>query len=427
MPQLRAYLWPRSSRTLIRIFLILGLVAPCARAETATCDPRTMGAKADGHTKDTDALQRAIDLCAKGSGGVVHLTAGTYVSGPLALRSHVRLSLDQGATLLGSPDMQDFPIRADAPWRKVSLLHADHVVDISITGAGTIDGNGKIWWDAKASAPKGQPEAPRPLLIDLTNSKQILIEGVTIQNSPQYNITTFWCDGLTVRNVTILNPGRGAPNTDGIDPFSTSHVLIEHTTIDTGDDNVAIKSGLVERGDPNVPSTDIVIRDCTFRAGHGLSIGSETAGGVRNVTVERVTFTGTRQGIRIKSARGRGNDIGNLTYRDIKMDGVETPIEITNYYTGMVKDDPGQPVTEHTPKFHDITIENLTATGAKRAATIMGLPESPIKNLILKNVNIAAAAGMVIQNAQITENGVVVTPGSGDPITRGVGVTINGK
>src|ERR1017187_4242182 len=427
MPQLRAYLWPRSSRNLIRIFLILGLVAPCALAETALCDPRTMGAKADGHTKDTDALQRAIDLCAKGSGGVVHMTAGTYVSGPLALRSHVRLSLDQGATLLGSPDMQDFPIRADAPWRKVSLLHADHVVDISITGAGTIDGNGKIWWDAKASAPKGQPETPRPLLIDLTNSKQVLIEGVTIQNSPQYNITTFWCDGLTVRNVTILNPGRGAPNTDGIDPFSTSHVLIEHTTIDTRDDNVAIKSGLVERGDPNVPSTDIVIRDFTFRAGHGLSIGSETAGGVRNVTVERVTFTGTRQGIRIKSARGCGNDIGNLTYRDIKMDGVETPIEITNYYTGMVKDDPGQPVTEHTPKFHDITIENLTATGAKRAAVIMGIPESPIRNLTLKNVNISAATGMVIQNAQLIEENIVVTPAAGEAVSRGPGVTINGK
>ena len=427
MQVLRAYLWPRFNGNLIRIFLIFGLIAPCVRAELPTCDARKMGAKADDQTKDTDALQRAIDLCAKGSGGVVHLTAGIYISGPLALKSHVRLSLDQGATLLGSPDMADFPIRADAPWRRVSLLHADHVVDISITGAGTIDGNGKIWWDAKASAPKGQPEAPRPLLIDLTNSKQILIEGVTIQNSPQYNITTFWCDGLTVRNVTILNPGRGAPNTDGIDPFSTSHVLIEHTTIDTGDDNVAIKSGLVERGDPDVPSTDIIIRDCTFRAGHGLSIGSETAGGVRNVTVERVTFTGTRQGIRIKSARGRGNDIGNLTYRDIKMEGVETPIEITNYYTGMVKDDPGQPVSEHTPKFHDITIENLTATGAKRAATIMGLPESPIKNLILKNVNIAAATGMVIQNAQITESGLIVTPASGDPATRGVGVTINGK
>jgi polygalacturonase len=427
MLQARASLWPISWQNLIRIFLLINLFLPCARAELPTCDVHKMGAKGDGHTKDTEALQRAIDLCAKGSGGVVHLTAGTYVSGPLALKSHVRLSLDQGAKLLGSPDMEDFPIRADAPWRKVSLLHADHVADISITGAGTIDGNGKIWWDAKANAPKGQPEAPRPLLIDLTNSKQILIEGVTIQNSPQYNITTFWCDGLTVRNVTILNPGRGAPNTDGIDPFSTSHVLIEHTTIDTGDDNVAIKSGPVERGDPDVPSTDITIRDCTFRAGHGLSIGSETAGGVRNVTVERVTFAGTRQGIRIKSARGRGNDIGNLTYRDIKMEGVETPIEITNYYTGMVKNDPGQPVTEHTPKFHDITIENLTATGAKRAATIMGLPESPIRNLILKNVNIAASTGMVAQNAQITEDRVVITPATGEALTSGPSVTINGK
>jgi polygalacturonase len=405
----------------------LTVVVPFARAKSVRCDARTLGAVGDGQTKDTAALQRAIDLCAKGQGGEVHLTAGTYLSGPLALKSHVHLLLDKGATLLGSPDMQDYPIREDAKWRRVSLLHADHVEDIAITGDGTIDGSGKIWWDAQMKRQRGSTENPRPLLIDLTNSKKILIEGVTIQNSPQYNITAFWCDGLTVRNVTILNPGRGAPNTDGIDPVSTSHVLIEHDTIDTGDDNVAIKSGLVERGDPNVPSTDIVIRDCTFRAGHGLSIGSETAGGVRNVTVERVTFSGTRQGIRIKSARGRGNDIGNFTYRDIAMTDVETPIEITEYYTGMVKDDAGQPVTEHTPKFHDITIENVTAKGAKRAAVIMGLPESPIKGLVLKNVSISSATGMTIQNAELTESGMTITPASGDAVLRGPGVTINGK
>jgi len=427
MTQNWAFECPRCIANFARLALALTFLSSVAAAKVTTCDARSLGAKADGQTKDTVALQGAIDSCAKGEGGVVHLTAGTYVSGPLALKSHVHLLLDKDAKLLGSPDMDDFPLRTDAPWRKVSLIHADNVVDIAITGQGTIDGNGKIWWDAKAARKKGEPEAPRPLLIDLTKSKQILIEGVTIQNSPQYNITTFWCDGLTVRNVTILNPGRGAPNTDGIDPVSTSHVLIEHDIIDTGDDNVAIKSGLVERGDPNVPSTDIVIRDCIFRNGHGLSIGSEVAGGVRNVTVERVTFSGTRQGIRIKSARGRGNDVGNFTYRDIKMEGVETPIEITNYYTGMVKNDPGQPVTEHTPKFHDITIENLTATGAKRAAVIMGLPESPIKNLVLKNVNISAATGMTILNAQITEEGLVVTPASGEAMTRGVGVTINGK
>jgi polygalacturonase len=416
----------KHTKNLALMLILAASFLSCARA-AVTCDPRAMGAKADGQTKDTLALQAAIDQCAKGSGGTVHLSAGTYLSGPLDLKSHVRLSLDKGATLLGSADMADYPIRADAPWRRVSLIHADHAASIAISGAGTIDGNGKVWWDAQMSRQKGSPENPRPLLIDLTNDKDILIEGVTIQNSPQYNVTTFWCDGLTVRNVTILNPGRSAPNTDGIDPVSTSHVLIEHTTIDTGDDNVAIKSGLVERGDPNVPSTDITIRDCIFRNGHGLSIGSETAGGVRNVTVERVTFNGTRQGIRIKSARGRGNDIGNFTYRDIKMEGVETPIQITAYYTGMVKGDTGQPVTEHTPKFHDITIENLTATGAKFAAAIMGLPESPIKNLVLKNVTISAATGMKLQNVESTQSNVVITPTTGDPVTIGPGVTINGK
>jgi polygalacturonase len=427
MTLVQAVRWPKSAFHLAWLALSIVLTAPAASAKIATCEARSLGAKADGQTKDTVALQSAIDLCAKGQGGVVHMSAGTYLSGPLALKSHVRLLLDKGATLLGSSDMEDYPIRKDAPWRRVSLLSADHAEDIGITGEGTIDGSGKVWWEAQMKRQKGSPENQRPLLIDLTNSKKILIEGVTIQNSPQYNITAFWCDGLTVRNVTILNPGRGAPNTDGIDPVSTSHVLIEHDTIDTGDDNVAIKSGLVERGDPNIPSTDIVIRDCTFRAGHGLSIGSETADGVRNVTVERVSFTGTRQGIRIKSARGRGNDIGNFTYRDIQMDGVETPIEITNYYTGMVKNDPGQAVTEHTPKFHDITIENVTAKGAKRAAVVMGLPESPIKNLVLKHVKIDAATGMTLANAEIHEEDVTVTPATGEAVTRGPGVTINGK
>jgi polygalacturonase len=235
------------------------------------------------------------------------------------------------------------------------------------------------------------------------------------------------CDGLTVRGVRILNPGRTAPNTDGIDPISTSHVLIEHVVIDTGDDNVAIKSGLVERGDPDVPSTDIVIRDCDFRNGHGLSVGSETAGGVRNVRVERVTFNGTRQGIRIKSARGRGNDIGEFVFRDITMTDVETPIQITNYYTGGMKGDVAQPMTEHTPRFHDITIENVTATGAKRAAVIYGLPESPVKHVVLKDVHISSELGADMQYADVTAEDFVVTAKTGEAITKGPGVRINGK
>lgn len=404
--------------------LLLGATAFCAAQD---CNPRAFGATGDGVTKDTAAIQKAIDTCAARANAAVHFTAGTYLSAPLTLPSNAYLILDKGAKLLGSADMADYPIREDAPWRRVSLLHADHATNVRITGPGTIDGNGQVWWDAQLHRQKGAPENPRPLLIDITNSHDILIEGVTIQNSPQYNITTFLSSGLTVRNVTIRNPGRGAPNTDGIDPFSTSHVLIEHTTIDTGDDNVAIKSGLVERGDPDVPSTDITIRDCTFLNGHGLSIGSETAGGVRNVTVERVTFHGTRQGIRIKSARGRGNDIGNFTYRDITMEDVETPIQITAYYTGHSNSDTAQPITEHTPRFHDIDIENLTATGAKQAALIMGLPESPIENLTLKNVHISAAKGMFIQHAHIAESNVIITPASGPAAQYGPGVLTNGK
>jgi polygalacturonase len=404
--------------------LLLMLAAGAAPAVAKTCEVRAMGAKGDGTTKDTAAIQMAIDTCA---GGTVRFPAGTYVAAPLDLKSHVRLQLDKDAVLLGSPDMADYPIRTDATWRRVSLIHADHAEGITISGEGAIDGNGKIWWDAKAARRKGEPEDARPLLIDLTHSKTILIEGVTIRNSPQYNITTFLCDGLTVRNVTILNPGKGAPNTDGIDPFSTKNVLIEHTTIDTGDDNIAIKSGLVERGEPNVPSENVVIRDCTFRAGHGLSIGSETAGGVRNVTVERVSFTGTRQGIRIKSARGRGNDIGNFTYRDITMQDVETPIQITEYYTGAVKDDPGKPMEEHTPRFHDITIENMKATGAKFAAVMMGLPESPIKNLVLRHVSISATNGATLQYVDLTETDFNVVAAKGQAMMQGPGVEVNGK
>ncbi len=400
----------------------------------AACDVK--GLAGDGKTKDTAALQNAIDACSAKGGGELSLKAGTYLSGPLDLKSHVTLRLAKNATLLGSPDVEDYPIRADAPWRRVSLIHADKAEDIGIVGEGTVDGQGQGWWTRQLNRVKGSKEGERPMLFDLTNSKKILIEGITITNSPQYNILAVLCDGLTVRNARIVNPGKLAPNTDGIDPVSTSHVVIDHVFIDTGDDNVAIKSGLVERGDPDIPSTDIAIRDCTFLHGHGLSIGSETAGGIRNVSVERVTFNGTTQGIRIKSARGRGNDMSNFSYKDITMDNVGTAIQITMYYTGFKGDEVAVPVDEHTPKFRDIRIENVTVTNAKVGLLAMGLPESPITGLKLKNVKISAERGMVARYAQIAEDGVSITSAGDykatgkkaeDGAGNGPGVVITGK
>lgn len=412
---------------IIRLLILASLLpaaGPAARAEKL-CDVRHMGAFGDGKAMDTAAIQHAIDACSAAAGGTVHFAPGTYLSAPLDWKSHVRLQLDAGATLLGSPNPADYPVRTDASWRLVSLLHADHATDIALTGAGTVDGSGGGWWQRQIEGRKAHmKEGPRPMLIDLTHSHSILIEGVTIQNSPQYNILAVLCDGLTVRGVHILNPGHTAPNTDGIDPVSTSHVLIERSVIDTGDDDVAIKSGLVERGDPDVPSTDITIRDCDLRNGHGLSIGSETAAGVRRVTVERVTFNGTRQGIRIKSARGRGNNIGDFTFRDITMTNVETPIQITPYYTGGMQDDTAQALTAHTPRFHDFTIENLTASGAKYAAVLYGLPESPAKNIVLRHVHITAQQGADIRNAEVFADDFVVSAATGEPVHLGPGAVL---
>ncbi len=130
----------------------------------AVCDARAMGAKGDGKTKDTVALQAAIDACAAKGGGEVRLAAGTYLSAPLSLKSHVHLVLQKDATLLGSPDVADYPLREDAKWRRVSLLHADKVTDIAITGEGIVDGQGQVWWTRQMTRPKGLRKIRGPCL-----------------------------------------------------------------------------------------------------------------------------------------------------------------------------------------------------------------------------------------------------------------------
>ena len=188
-------------------------------------------------------------------------------------------------------------------------------------------------------------------------------------------------------------------------------------TIDVGDDNVAIKSGQPGSQGPDNPSTDIKIADCTFLHGHGMSIGSEIAGGVRNVRVERVHFKDTANGIRIKSNRDRGNDIGDFDFRGLTMEDVGTPIVVSEYYPKIPDHDAAQPVTRLTPRFHDIRITNLTATGAKQAGIIIGLLESPIKTISLRNVSINAQKGMTISDASVAAHGFAVKVADGEAIT----------
>jgi polygalacturonase len=384
------------------------------------CDARKYGAKADGATKDTKAIQAAIDACAGAGGGTVTLSSGTFLTGPVLLKSHITLNIAKGAVLLGSPDRQDYPTVTFARNQTVQpLVSAVNAEDVAITGEGTIDGNGKIWWDyivgARDAGVLGN-DHPRPMGVVFDHTKHVRMEGVTVQNSGFWQIVPYYADDVVLRNIRILAPK--SPNTDAIDPFSSSNVIIDHVFSSVGDDNVAIKSGAINSPGPDAPSKNITITDCTFENGHGLSIGSEIAGGVQNVHAERIHFKGTDQGIRIKSARDRGNDVSNLSFKDLTMEDVKTAILITEFYPHGAPEGevPAAPIGRLTPKFHDITIENVTATGSNSAGTIVGLPESPVVGLTLKNVHLAAKTGLAIAYATVVLQDVTVKADTGEAI-----------
>jgi polygalacturonase len=397
---------------------------------SANCDPRAFGAKGDGIAKDTVAIQKAIDACETKGGGTVRLTAGTYLSAPIVLKSNITLQLDKGATLFGSPDHADYPAKTEFrnPGNQ-ALVGAVNAENVAITGEGVIDGNGESWWQMARSVKNAGVMGnlhTRPRLVVFDHCKHVRIEGVTIQNSPMWQVVPYYTDDVVIRNVRILAPPH-SPNTDAVDPFSSSNVRIENVYADVGDDNIAIKSGEINSKGPDEPSRDITIKDCTFMHGHGLSVGSEVAGGARNIVAERIHFEGTDNGIRVKANRDRGNDVSNLVFRNIDMKDVKYALIISEYYPKIMPPEGGeaaQPVTRLTPHFHDITVENMTATGSEVAGAIVGLPEAPVSGVVLRNVKIAAQNGLSIGYASVTGSKVDVTPSQGQGILKLTGANV---
>jgi len=370
------------------------LAVSCTMAKVF--DVRQLGATGDGKTLDTAAIQKALDDCEKSGGGIVELPAGTYLSRPIFLRSGTTLQLDTGAVLQARAEPADF---LDAKGATLAFVNAKQLTDIAITGHGIIDGAGARWWAPVRAAKKtgAKETVHRPRMIMLSNCKNVRVEGVTLQNSPSFHLVPADCQNVIISGVTIHAPAD-SPNTDAMDP-SCKNLLVTNCTFDVGDDNIAIKAGHATAAG-EFQDENITVIGCTFLHGHGMSIGSETRGGVRNLLVTNCTFNGTTSGIRIKTSRERGGLIEGMVYSDITMTNVDVPINITCYYPKVPATDTAQSVTENTPVYRDILIKNLTASGSKSAGYIVGLPEMCISNVVFENVTLTTKTGLTIRDAQ---------------------------
>jgi polygalacturonase len=379
------------------------------------------GAVADGKTSNTQAIAGAIAECAKAGGGKVIVPAGTYFTGPIDLVSNLELHFDDGATLLFSNDKTDYPFGTfkSLPTRYRPLIAAENQHDIVISGKGKLDGQGQPWWEAHRALGKKVKEPgyadPRPKMLVFESCKRIKLQGITLTNSPMFHISPTHCEDVIADGVTVIAPSN-APNTDSFNP-SGWNFIVKNCLFDVGDDNIAVKP-FHKPGDGRLSVENLYILNCTFRHGHGLSIGGQTPGGLRNMHVRDCVFEDTDNGIRMKSNRTEGGLVENLSYENITMKNVRRPIDITSYYRGLPKGkDSPQPVDEKTPIWRNIRISNVTATGCTDAGFIRGLPESPIENLVLENVSIEAQKPMRIGNAKgLMFKDVKINVKQGEPV-----------
>ena len=381
------------------------------RKELCTLDVRDFGAKGDGETDDTAMLQAAILCCPEG--GRVLIPPGTYATGPLFLKSHMTLEIADGATLALLTDRKRFPvlpeiIPADNPEGEVlmglwegdseegfaSALTAIDVTDTAVIGEGVIDGRGGEgdWW----VEPRVKRIARRGNLLYTQRCRNLLFQGLTFLNSPSWNLHPAYSEKLDFIDLQIRTPWD-SPNTDGFDPESCRDVRLLGTEISVGDDCIALKSGKIRLGKKyHRACENVEIAWCAMLDGHGgVTLGSEMAGGIRNVKVHHCYMRGNDRGLRVKTRRGRGKDgvIDDILFEKVQMDGVKMPLIVNSMYfcdpdghSEWVQSREKKPVDETTPRIGTVRFEQVEAVNCKACAGyVLGLPEQPMEHIALKD------------------------------------------
>ena len=397
---------------------------------------KDFGAVNDGKTLTTEAIQKAIDACSKKGGGKVVFAPGQYLTGSLFIKEDVFLQIDKGVELLGSQDLKDYPdidtrvagIEMKWPAALINIIKQENA---GVSGEGIVNAQGKPFWDAywalrKEYEPKKlrwivDYDAKRPRTLLVSDSKNILVKGLTFQQAGFWTVHILYSKYVTVDGIVIQNNiGGHGPSTDGVDIDSSSWILVQNSDIDCNDDNFCIKSGRDWDGlRVNRPAEYIVIRDCISRKGGGLiTFGSETSGGMRHILAKNLKANGTGVGIRFKSATNRGGTVEDIYIDNLEMSNIGTALEITpnwnpSYsYSTLPAGYDINTVPEHwrkmlqpvdpekgIPHFKDVYISNIKVDGARKAIFADGLKQEPLKNFHLTNVNITANTAGSIKNA----------------------------
>jgi polygalacturonase len=419
------------------------------------------GAKGDGATVNTVAIQKTIDAAAK-TGGTVVFTPGVYVTGSIFLKSGTQLRLDQGVEIRGSQNQADYPVMPtrvagiEMRW-PAALINVYEQSSVRISGLGVIDGDGKQWWDkywqlrqeydSKGLRWAADYDAQRPRLIQIYKSDNVDLQGLTLRRSGFWTVHICYSSKVTVDGITIRNNigGRG-PSTDGIGVDSSSDVLVQNADIECNDDAVVMKAGRDADGlRVHRPTENVVIHDITVRdAAAGITFGSETSGGIRHVEAYRIhVLSPTPIGILFKSASTRGGTVEDISIHDIDMQGVSTVFSVAfnwnpsysyakipaglasvpDYYKVLAQE---VPHPQGLPHLKNVQIANLKAAGSRDAFSVSAYSDAPLEDVTFRDIDIQAQRAGTIQNVEnwkFTGTRIQTTDGSRVTLKESRGVT----